>query len=479
MKNLYVSILLLAVACVSCNDNSATAFQQGKAKYVFYFIGDGMGLNQVNATEMYLAATQENRIGVKPLLFTQFPVASFATSYSASNPITDSAAAGTALATGVKTYNHAISFGTDSVVLKTVAERAKAAGRRVGITTSVSVDHATPSVFYAHKPDRSMYYEIACSLPATGFDFFAGAGFLKPETDYYKNPAPSIYPIIEQGGYTIARGYADYKAKAAAADKMVLIQDDKAQAFDAIPYAIDRKTGDLSLTEITTAAIDFLSKDLDKGFFLMVEAGKIDWSCHANDPATTFQEVIDLDNAVKVAYEFYQKYPKETLIVVTADHETGGFGLGVGSYTMNLGYLAGQKCSEAELTQRISALRQAKGTKTTWADVKQILTESMGFWTKVPVTTTQEDMLISTFNKSFSSEENAAMVQSLYSEDEPLAAAAIAIMNRQARLGWTTGSHSAAYVPIFAVGSGSELFNNKMDNTDIPKRIAKAAGYEW
>ena len=155
---------------------SGMAYAQ-QAKYVFYFIGDGMGVNQVNGTEMYLAE-QEGRIGVKPLLFTSFPVASMATTFSATNSVTDSSAAGTALATGAKTYNGAIGMDDNKSVLQSVAERAKKSGKKVGVTTSVSVDHATPAAFYAHQPDRGMYYEIALDLPKAGFDFYA-VGFKK------------------------------------------------------------------------------------------------------------------------------------------------------------------------------------------------------------------------------------------------------------------------------------------------------------
>ena len=163
---------------------SGMAYAQ-QAKYVFYFIGDGMGVNQVNGTEMYLAE-QEGRIGVKPLLFTSFPVASMATTFSATNSVTDSSAAGTALATGAKTYNGAIGMDDNKSVLQSVAERAKKSGKKVGVTTSVSVDHATPAAFYAHQPDRGMYYEIALDLPKAGFDFYAGGGFLKPDKTYDK-----------------------------------------------------------------------------------------------------------------------------------------------------------------------------------------------------------------------------------------------------------------------------------------------------
>ena len=160
---------LLIVAMLALN------LQAQQAKYVFYFIGDGMGVNQVNGTEMYLAANQ-GRIGYEPLLFASFPVATVAATYSTSNPITDSAAAGTALATGVKTYNGAIGLNDNKDRITTIAEMAKAAGKKVGVTTTVSVDHATPASFYAHQERRQMYYEIATDLSKSDFDFFGGSG---------------------------------------------------------------------------------------------------------------------------------------------------------------------------------------------------------------------------------------------------------------------------------------------------------------
>lgn len=447
-----------------------------QAKYVFYFIGDGMGLNQVNTTEMYLGE-QQGRIGTEPLCFASFPVAGMATTFSASNSITDSAAGGTALAIGVKTYNGAIGVDANKERVMSVAERAKRAGKKVGVTTSVSVDHATPAAFYGHQPDRSMYYEIALQLPEAGFDFYAGSGFLKPARTFDKKDAPSIYPIFEQAGYTIARGLDEYKAKADDAGKMILMQKEGANS-SSLPYAIDRREGDLTLAQITESAIDFLSRDNKKGFFLMVEGGKIDWACHSNDPATMVKEVIDMDNAVRVAYEFYKKHPKETLIVITADHETGGLALGNSNYTLNLKSLDCQKQSVDLLSRALTDLRKSKGNKATWEDVKALLTERMGFWGELTPTWEQEKMLRDEFESSFV-RNKVVFEESLYSKTEPLAAVAKKVLSQMSKLGWTTGSHSAEYVPVFAVGAGSKLFMGKMDNTDIPKRIAKAAGYKW
>ena len=447
-----------------------------QAKYVFYFIGDGMGVNQVNGAEMYLAE-QEGRIGVKPLLFTTFPAGTMATTFSATNSVTDSSAAGTALATGEKTYNGAVSMDDDKNVLSTVAERAKKAGRKVGIATSVSVDHATPAAFYAHQPNRSRYYEIALDLPKAGFDFYAGSGFLKPTTTADKKEAPNVFPIIEEAGYTIARGLDEYKEKAADAKKMILIQKEGAEP-SCLPYAIDHEEGDLTLPEITESAVTFLSKGNKKGFFLMVEGGKIDWACHSNDPVTVFEEVIDLDNAVRVAYEFYKKHPKETLIVVTADHETGGMGLGIGKYELHLKSLLNQKQSQDLLSKAITDLRKDKAGKASWNEIKDLLTEKMGFWKELPLTWEQEKMLRDEYEQSFV-KNKVVFEESLYARTEPLAAAAARkVMSQIAMVGWTSSSHTAGYVPVFAIGAGADLFTGKMDNTEIPKRIAKAAGYK-
>ncbi len=446
-----------------------------QAKYVFYFIGDGMGVNQVNGTEMYLAE-QEGRIGVKPLLFTTFPVASMATTFSATNSVTDSSAAGTALATGAKTYNGAIGMDDNKNVLQTVAEKAKKAGKKVGVTTSVSVDHATPAAFYAHQPNRNMYYEIALDLPKADFDFYAGGGFLKPTTTADKKEAPSIFPIFEEAGYTIARGIDEYKTKAGSANKMVLIQKESADP-SCLPYAIDRQEGDLTLAEITESAISFLTKGSNKGFFLMVEGGKIDWACHGNDPATAFEEVVDMDNAVKVAYEFYKKHPKETLIVVTADHETGGLGLGTAKYELFLKSLTNQKQSQDLLSKAITDMRKAKDNKVSWEDVKTLLADKMGFWKVLPLTWEQEKMLRDEYEESFV-KNHTVFEENLYAKTEPMAATARKVMSQIAMVGWTSGNHTAGYVPVFAVGAGSQLFMGKMDNTEIPKRIAKAAGYK-
>ena len=450
-----------------------------QAKYVFYFIGDGMGVNQVQGTELYRGEL-EDKIGITPIWFTQFPYATTATTFSATNGVTDSAAAGTALATGNKTQNGTIGMKQDlQTEVSSVAVWAKNKGCRVGVTTSVSVDHATPAAFYAHDPSRGSYYKIGTDLYKAGFDFYAGSDFIDPNNkDNKDGNSENLYTMAEKNGYTIARGYKDYLKKCKKADKMILFQSEKASEKDrtAIPYAIDRTKDDLTLADITRSAINFLSKDLSKGFFLMVEGGKIDWACHSNDAATVFHEVADMDEAVKVAYEFYSQHPDETLIVVTADHETGGFVLGTGAYKLNLQVLKNQKVSESGFTRILNELRKKYNNNVSWEKVQQALKENFGFWDKVKLNEKQEERLLAKYNDTFKGKE-AKLEKSEYAQDEPLAAEAKRIIDEIALVGWTSGGHSAGYVPVFAIGAGADLFQGRIDNTEIPIKIAKAAGY--
>lgn len=473
MKRTLFFMIFFAVAVILL-PQCQQAPKEKKAKYVFYFIGDGMGVNQVNGTEMYLAE-KEGKIGIVPLNFTQFPVVNFATTYSKYNSVTCSAAAGTALATGTKTKNGTI--GMDSLhkaPLYSVAVRAKEAGKKVGITTSVSVDHATPAAFYAHQPNRSMYYEIGTDLPKTGFDFYAGSGFLQPKSKK-DSTAPELYGIIEGAGYKIIRGNQAFQREYTDAVKAVFIQEEGTEK-SCLPYAIDRHEGDLSLAQITENAIRFLTKEKNDGFFLMVEGGKIDWACHGNDAATVFAEVVDMADAVQKALDFYNQHPDETLIVITADHETGGIALGTGKYALNLQALQYQKVSKEQLTHKIQELRTQKGNKVSWQDVKDLLQENLGFWKDVKLTDKQETQLKEVYTQSFG-KNTAKMEKDLYAENEQLAAEAIKILDSIALVGWTSGGHSAGVVPVFAIGAGSQLFTGKLDNTDIPKKIAEAAGY--
>jgi alkaline phosphatase len=453
-----LSILMFALACLA----------EGKAKYVFYFIGDGMGVNQVNAAETYLGAL-EGRIGIQELCFPSFPYVGLINTQSATNGVTDSAAGGTALASGHKTKNGALGVLKDlETPINCIAHWAKDAGAAVGVTTSVSIDHATPAAFYSHVSHRSMSYEIGAQLPGSGFDFFAGSDFVKPENP---NGGPDLYAQAQAAGYTIARGYKDYQKKAKKAEKMILFQPEEASKVErgSIPYAIDRTKNDLTLQDITRAAINFLMKKQNEkdGFFVMIEGGKIDWGCHANDPVF-ITELIDMDNAIKVAYEFYQQHPDETLIVVTADHETGGLTLGRGPYELNLKAVASQRMSMVKLERELNAKKQKMGDKFTWAEGKKFLADNFGFWNDVQVNDDQTSRLERSFNEFKEGKAGA----------DRLSGTVKRIISECALIGWQSGGHSNGYVPAFAIGVGAEQFHGRFDNTEICKKMAKAAGWE-
>jgi len=472
MKKLFglLSVVLVAVICFTQPVDAAK--KEKRAKYVFYFIGDGMGINQVNGTEMYLAE-RAGKIGVEPLNFTTFPVRNFVTTYSAYNSVTCSAAAGTALATGEKTKNGTIAMDKEhKAPVYSVATKAKELGMKVGIATNNSIDHATPACFYAHQPDRNMTYEIATDLPKAGFDFYAGAGFVKPE----KKDSVNIYTLFDRAGYTIARGNDDFQKKAAKADKIIFMQEQGCD-MGSLPYAIDRKPGDLTLSEITRGAIDYLFQKSNKGFFLMVEGGKIDWACHSNDGATMVNEVMDFSDAVEVVLEFYHQHPDETLVVVTADHETGGVGLGTRGYDLNLKLLSYQQNSLDVLSERLVSLREKRGGKVRWEEVKTVLSEELGFWNEIEITKEEEDVLKSEFECSYL--QAGAALRGLYAVVEPLAKQAVQLLNNKAGMGWTTPEHTGTRVPVYAIGAGAWRFDGSpLNNTDIPRIIAESAGWD-
>ncbi len=313
-------ILLListAIFFISCSP------AQKDIKYVFYFIGDGMGHSHVSITESYLAY-EENKLGGENLLFSEFPNQGSVSTYSANNFITCSAAAGTAMSTGTKTNNGYVGVDSNYDKLRSIAYDIKDAGYKVGILSTVTLDHATPAAFYANSKSRSNYHEIALQLADSKFDFFAGGGFIDDKGK--DGNLESAYEKAEEKGYTIVQGMEEYYSKCDESEKILLLQEGEKKS-QPLEYAIDQSEEDLNLSDLVTAAIDYL--DNEDGFFIMAESGKIDWASHANDTKTAITEVIDFSNAIEVAYEFYERYPEETLIIVTADHETGGIGFGL------------------------------------------------------------------------------------------------------------------------------------------------------
>lgn len=461
MKRLILSILLLAVNLVL----------SAEVKYVFYFIGDGMGDNQVLSAEMYRSALQGNPLGRVQTLMTTFPYSGHISTHSKTNGITDSSAAGTCLATGVKTKNGMLGLDEDTAHLVTIAEKLKAQGWGVGIMTTVSIDHATPASFYAHVPKRNQYYEIGKQLVSSDFDFFGGAGFHYPQGKN-DDEQENLYRLAEQSDYTIARGY-DEAQRNMDAKKLILVQatDDQGPKHgDNLPYAIDRKEGDLTLKQIVSTAIPFLEARYGR-FFMMVEGGMIDYACHGDDAATSNGEVWDMNEALQEAYDFYLAHSDETLIVVTADHETGGMALGNSDYTLHLDLLQYQKCSAWLLSDRFTQLFKTN-KKPAWAQVQSIYRAQLGFWDTVEITAEEEKELKSLYKKACA--KKTKDTKTMYKTIHKLGDAGIALLNGKAHVGWTTHAHSAHAVPVFAIGPGAERFSGWHDNTELVPLIKAA-----
>ena len=208
----------------------------------------------------------------------------------------------------------------------------------------------------------------------------------------------------------------------------------------------------------------------------MVEGGKIDWGCHSNDAATVFQEVIDLDEAVKVAYEFYRQHPEETLILITADHETGGIALGAGSTELHFDLLKNQRQSAEAFSRIIAAQHQSEGDRFTWDFVRQQLKEHFGFWSQIPLDEKDTARLKKAYEEFC--EGVAKDTRTLYASENVIAGTARKLMARKAMVSWQSNEHSNGYVPVFAIGAGAEKFTGRIDNTEIPRKIAEAAGYD-
>ena len=461
-------IILYTVFC--------TLYSFGQAKYVFYFIGDGMGTNQVLGAEMYRSAVQGNPLGRVQTLMTTFPYSGHASTYSKSNGITDSAAAGTCLATGKKTKNGMLGMNEDTIHVTTIAEKLKDKGWGIGIMTTVAIDHATPAAFYAHVEKRNKYYKIGEQLARSDFDFFGGAGFHHPQGKH-DDKRVNLYRNAEKAGYTIAHGYEEaqkiVESQKSKVERLILVQetdDQGAKHGDNLPYAIDRKEGDLTLAQIVSTAIPFLDKRYDR-FFMMVEGGMIDYACHADDAATAFGETWDMEEAMRVAFDFYKKHPEETLIVVTADHETGGLALGNSDYTLHLDLLQHQKCSAWALSDMFTQLFKAN-KKPAWEEVKKIYTDNLGFWTNVEISEDEEKELKAVYKAACKGKSKDA--ENMYKNINALGEAGIALLNKKAHIGWTTRAHSAHAVPIFAIGAGAERFSGWHDNTEIAPLILEA-----
>lgn len=471
----------------------------GQAKYVFFMIGDGMANVQMHAAEAYLSAmslTDSDEPGMQKsvdlAMNAELPFVGMQKTWAWNQLITDSAAAGTALATGHKTYAGGISIDPKdpNVAYTTLAELAKAQGKKVGILSSVSLDHATPAVFYAHQDTRNNYFAIGHQGATNGLvDFFGGGSFRQS-----KWPEDiDMWSLFKGNGFAVVSSLEDLSAVEPGTRCIAALDPAHSYGSDAMMYAIDRPEGAWSLDQVTAQAIRVL--DNDNGFFMMVEGGKIDWSCHANDARTSIDDTLEFDNACAVVIEFAKQHPGECLIVVTADHETGGLSQGWAGTFYDSAYqnLAGQTVSYEGFDQMLKAYKNDPWSL--WNLMSQYL-ELFGDMTILDLSddAQMQDMIKQAFGLDYKTLNQADQAQLedaydrqladvmltapeedylLYGGYSPLGVTCTHLLNARAGLGWTSYSHTAVPVQVM---SNDASFSGYYDNTDVARKIADAMG---
>lgn len=303
----YIAIAFLLAGTLACTSSSQNAPVNAKEpKNIILLIGDGMGLSAVSAGFYY---------GNEASQFYRFKEISLQKNNSLTHKVTDSAASGTALATGTKTYNGAIGVDTSRTAHTSIAEIASSLGKSTGVVATSTISHATPASFYAHVEQRNMEDEICAQLVESDIDFFAGGGhrhFVQRED------GRNLMTEAKESGYVMDTTSLPSPESLEAEQRYGFLL-----ASGAMPPAAQGRGS--FLPDATSLSINFLSKN-EKGFFLMVEGSQIDWAGHANNKDYLISEQLDFEQVVKVALDFAEK-DGNTLVVVTADHETGGFTL--------------------------------------------------------------------------------------------------------------------------------------------------------
>lgn len=501
---------------VATESNEPEETKVSTPKYIFLFIGDGMSYPQIQLTNYYLNASAQNNGGTvvvkdeekeilkseNKLTMMDFPVAGSAQTYDSTSFAPDSASTATSIATGKKTWSGSINVSEDfSQKYETIAEKLKEQkDYKIGIISSVNINHATPAAFYSHQESRNNYYEIGLEMIESGFDYFAGGG-LKKTTGANKDQE-NLYDLAAKAGYTVVKTQAEAEKLTAGTEKVIAIDEHLADS-DAMAYELDREDGQWGLEDYVDKGIELL--DNENGFFMMIEGGKIDWACHANDAASTITDTIAMDKAIARAVEFYNEHPDETLILVTGDHETGGLTIGFAgtNYDTFLRNFENQKISYAKFDSDYVAAY--KENKTDFDTVMKDVTELFGL--AAPTTsssdnTTQKDNADShpeseddgnlvmteyeygllkaayetTMSRTGEESEFSQEEYVMYGSYEPLTVTITHILNNKSGINFGSYAHTGLPVEVFAKGAGAEKFEGYYDNTDIYNKLAALTG---
>lgn len=422
-----------------------------RLSYIFLFIGDGMGDCHISAVSEALAAA-----GKEPLSFVDFPVHGYAHTNDADGNTTDSAAAATAIATGTKTKDGYLGIDPSKARLTTVAETLQRSGRRVGILTSVGLDHATPAGFYAHVDSRRSYFDITRDLMASRFDYFAGGAFHTTE---------DVSPLAAESGYAFARTKAE--AELVPADTPLIWANAELLGDYGLVPAIDVGLNDGARKNLLA---DMLSLGLtrltdERGFFVMVEGGRIDYFSHYHDAGSMAFELLDMDAAIRVALQFYDAHPLETLILVTADHETGKLTLSDGDRS-------------ALLSQSVSCDTFDDAFVAPWIEQKTTFEDALPTCLSLfaPGEPTEEEkaVLSEAYAHTIKGDLSEKERKSLYGVYEPITCALSELAAARAGLTFRSGAHTDVDVSVYAYGVGAEMFAGAYENAAIHDLIMQA-----
>jgi alkaline phosphatase len=455
-------------------------------KYIFLFIGDGMSFAQVNAAQIYKSSLAQDEMTMETLNFADFPVTGMMTTYDATSFCPDSASAGTALSCGIKTQSGVLGLAADKETQpKNIVELLKEDGRKIGIVSTVAANHATPAAFYAHVPSRGDYYDIAMQMAESGVDYFGGGSLIDPAGS--DGDQEDAFEVLKQNGYNVADTKEEIMALGGGSGKAYAVSP-VLQGSTAMPYSLDMEEGDLSLADFVSKGIDVL--DNENGFFMVCESGMIDWACHANDAMTAIAETLVLEDAVEAALGFAKEHPRETLIVVTADHETGGMAIGYAAtgYDTNFSILEGQTLSYTAFNTVFSEMKKSD-SPLMMSDVLPVVKQYFGLIAPDDpdaalarnadrvLTAYEYEKLTAALSESLGNgDAGEDELKLLYGGYEPLTVTLTHILNNKAGIGWTTYAHTGGLVPVFAYGADADAFSGSYDNTDIFAKLVSICG---
>lgn len=487
LSGAYVGASKLPAEAVSAKETNVVVPNGVKTpKYVFMFIGDGMSYPQIQIASSYLGALKQDQksnilLGNEYLNFMNFDVAGSAVTYDSTSFCPDSASTATSLSTGNKTYSGTINMDeTKKIEFETITEKVKKQlGYKVGIITSVNLNHATPAAYYAKVASRSQYYDIGLQMVESGFDYFAGGALLQPTGK--NGDQEDIYKVAQKAGYKVVKTQAEAEKLTDKSGKAIVIGENLADA-DSLSYDFDRTENEWSLADYVQKGIEVL--DNEKGFFMMVEGGKIDWACHANDAGSTISDTLALADAVQKAIDFYNQHKEETLIIVTGDHETGGLTIGYAgtNYDTFLTNLENQKISYAKFDSEY--VTKYKRNNTTFNNVLKDIKKLFGLMTSSDLTAKNNPKLVLTeyelnlikeaYNKTmgYTAKENTQSEYIMYGTYEPLTVTITHILNNKSGVNFSSYSHTGLPVAVLAQGQGSQMFEGYYDNTVIYDNLA-------